>query len=280
MKATLSLFAASAILALAVAPSAQAVGLVGLTDSNSLVLFESGTPGASTTVAVTGISGTLIGIDYRPANGLLYGLTTTNALYTINTTSGIASFVSSLSTPFTGGIFSGFDFNPAADRLRLVAGGDNSSVAVNVDNGAVVVNGNVTAGADISGSAYTNSFAGATSTVLFGIDSAAGTLVTQVPGTGVLTTRGSLGLGTNLGSSVGFDIFSLSGGDLAFATIGSNLYNIDLASGAASLIGGTGSNFIGVTAVIPEPSPLLGSLPLAGLFGFILWKKRSSNEVA
>ena len=59
-------------------------------------------------------------------NGLVYALDTANNIYTIDVSSGVASYVSTLDTPFEGGTISGFDFNPVADRLRLV--GDNDQV--------------------------------------------------------------------------------------------------------------------------------------------------------
>lgn len=58
--------------------------LIGLTDDNRLVSFDSNNPAEVTFISVTGIEGTLIGIDKRPANGLIYGLTTANNLYTLN----------------------------------------------------------------------------------------------------------------------------------------------------------------------------------------------------
>ncbi len=58
--------------------------LIGLTDDNRLVSFNSNNPADITFIPVTGVEGTLIGIDTRPANGLIYGLTTANNLYTID----------------------------------------------------------------------------------------------------------------------------------------------------------------------------------------------------
>src|SRR5262245_29020380 len=69
------------------------VQLVGLTEDNRLVLFDSTHPEEVRTVKVTKVSGTLVGIDYRPANGRLYGLSTANNLYTIDPATGVASTV-------------------------------------------------------------------------------------------------------------------------------------------------------------------------------------------
>ena len=51
--------------------------LFGLTENNQLVRFDSAAPGTVTTVAVTGLGGgeTLLGLDFRPADEKLYGIT-------------------------------------------------------------------------------------------------------------------------------------------------------------------------------------------------------------
>ncbi|MFX4790229.1 DUF4394 domain-containing protein, partial [Acinetobacter baumannii] len=57
---------------------AEAEPLVAVTSTTMLVTFDSATPGTITnSAAITGlVSGeTLIGIDRRPANGQLYGIT-------------------------------------------------------------------------------------------------------------------------------------------------------------------------------------------------------------
>jgi hypothetical protein len=104
---------------------AEAEFLTGLTTAGNLVSFDSAAPGTiSSSVAITGLQAgeVLLGIDRRPANGLLYGLGSTSRIYTINTTTGVATPVGA--TPFapalTGTAF-GFDFNPVPDRIRVVS---------------------------------------------------------------------------------------------------------------------------------------------------------------
>ena len=108
------------------------------------------------------------------------------------------------------------------------------------------------------GAAYSNNFVGATTTALYDIDSAAGTLLTQdPPNNGTLATVGALGLGTNLNEAIGFDIAGENG--IAYATITTGgitrLYSVNLTSGAATLQSsnggaiGTGTTpFLGLTA--------------------------------
>src|SRR4029079_1150616 len=102
-----------------------ALGLVHGT--NSLVRFDviaPGTLGAAIPITGLGAGETLKAIDYRPANGTLYGVTTdgTNAvhLYSINPTTGAATSVgASVSLPTTGTSWD-ISFNPVVDRIRIV----------------------------------------------------------------------------------------------------------------------------------------------------------------
>src|SRR5262245_5016444 len=297
---------AGRLLALAVAQlvlvpgGALAEPLTGLTSTGSLVTFDSSTPGTiGTSVAITGLAGgeTILGIDRRPANGLLYGLGSTSRLYTLNTTTGLATSVgaSPFSPALTGTAF-GFDFNPVPDRIRVVST-DTSNVRLNPNDGTVA--GTDTAlsyaagdsGAGISprvvGSAYTNNFNGTSVTTLFGIDSNRDVLVMQggphgvpSPSRGVLTTIGT-GLGFNTSDLVGFDVSGITG--TAFASLvpptggAAQLFTINVATGTATLVGtiGTGLTLTGLAAgvgaapTIPEPSSLFllaaGGLVLTAL---------------
>ncbi|MDB9374191.1 DUF4394 domain-containing protein [Nodularia sphaerocarpa] len=261
-----------------VAKQAAAVSLVGLTEDNNLVLFDSNNPSITSTVSVTGVDGSLLGIDRRPANNLIYGLTTTNNLYTINPFTGNASFVSTLSLPFNGGTISGVDFNPVPDRLRVV-GGNDQNYRINVETGAVIVDGTLNPGdPNITAAAYTNADNNpATGTTLYTVDDITDALFIQNPpndGTQVLI--GSLGL--DISSAAGFDIFTDNGVNTAFlaatptSASGSNLYTINLDTGAATLVDSITSNqrLIGLTSVVvPEPSVGLGTLLGVGVFALL-----------
>src|SRR5262249_5720877 len=95
---------------------------------------------------------------------------------------------------------------------------------------------------NVVGSSYTNSFAGANATTLYAIDSNTDQLFTQVPAAGTLTLVGNLGVDTT--GQVGFDISPVN--NQAFASLtpsgatSSRLYSINLATGAATLIGTIG----------------------------------------
>jgi len=215
---------------------------IGLTSNNTLVNIAPS--GFAQEIRVKGIDGNLQGIDFRPANGLLYGVTDTDKVYTINYVTGQAKFVSKLSNSFNGGFQSGFDFNPVPNLLRIV-GSNDQNFRTNVDTGAVILDqplayasDDLNAGVDpnISSVAYTNSLAGATTTQLFGIDYDLDVLVLQnPPNNGTLRTIGNLGI--NFAPISGFDIFTdAQGNNSAYALSGSVLYSINLSTGAATAI--------------------------------------------
>jgi hypothetical protein len=202
------------------------------------------------------VNGNLIGIDVRPANRLLYGLTDTSILYTINLQTGVATVASTLSVPFTAGTLSGMDFNPVPDRLRLV-GANGQNFRINVDTGEVIQDRPLAFGPmelqgsqpAITAAAYTNNVAGAQSTRLLNIDGQRNLLVLQnPPNDGVQVPIGPLGV--NFGPMGGFDIRTADGVDTGFAIGGSTLYRIDLNTGRATSLGTLpGGPFFGLAAL-------------------------------
>lgn len=254
---------------------AIAATLAGLTDDNTLLVFDSANPGATNSVKVTGVDGYLLGIDFRPANGFIYGLSHTNNLYTIDPLSGAATFISTLSVAFNGGVNSGVDFNPAADRLRVV-GTNGQNFRINVDTGVVAEDLPLNPGTPaITAAAYTNADNDPTTgTTLYNIDPTLGQLFIQNPpnnGTQVLV--GSLNI-PNLETASGFDIVTTNGVNTAFAALTvhniTSLFSIDLGTGSATKLGTIGNGkteLIGLTAApaaaVPEPTTMAG-LALAG----------------
>lgn len=181
----------------------------------------------------------------------------------LTTTDNVATLVSTLSEPFSGGVISGFDFNPVADRLRLV-GDNDQSFRINVDTGAVIVDGDLAFAAgdinagvnpNITASAYTNSVAGATTTQLYNLDPLLNRLVLQSPpNDGTLQTLAELDINLDLVS--GFDIVTSEDDEnTAFVVSNATLYQIDLESGATTNLGMIGDlagrNFLGLTAFDP-----------------------------
>ena len=219
-----------------------------LTASNKLISFDRASPGTvRTTAAITGLpSGeNLLGIDFRPADGQLYAVSSTGRIYVINGGTGAATLKATLAAdatdataPFTAlaGTAFGVDFNPVADRLRIVSN-TGQSLRINVDTGATTTDGNINGGAAntaITAAAYTNSFAGTASTTLFVIDAANSTLYTQnPPNNGTLASP--VPLGVTATAVTGFDIDARTNTGYAIMTVGGvrNLYAVNLSATTA-----------------------------------------------
>ena len=228
------------------ANSAHAASILGLVDGKTIVTIDPATRKVTSEVAVKGASGALLGIDVRPADGMLYGVVADGSIVTIDHKSGQATQKSKLSEPFKAGSDVTFDFNPAADRLRLMSS-DGTSLRINVDDGKVTVDGshkfkegdaNAGKTPKVIAGAYSNSLnPKPAATALYNIDATTWTLVSQAPpNDGVLNTIGALGI--NASAPVAFNIVA-SAGDKndAWLATGGNLYSVDLKTGKATLAG-------------------------------------------
>ncbi|MGQ0844748.1 MAG: DUF4394 domain-containing protein [Sporichthyaceae bacterium] len=241
--------------------------VVGLTSGNELVCFRANSPGSARSIGkVTGLESgdKLVGIDYRPSNGKLYALAGDGSLYTVNDRNARATKDAQLDLGSAGAAF-GFDFNPAADALRIVAAsGQNLRYTISAPTPATVIDGPLTNPAvapatgtvpatDVTGAAYTNNDNDPdTATTLFDIDAALDRVALQSPANaGTLAPTGKLGVDTT--TAVGFDIHSkLRGGQAvnnsAFASLTVNgrggFYAIDLLTGDARRLGEFGKRTI------------------------------------
>ena len=271
--------------------AAQAETIIGLTTTNALVTFSSNAPTQSgMAMNITGLVGAderILGIDMRPASGKVYGLGSSGNLYTLNAATGAATFVAALMAdpadlvnPYSGlmGSSFGIDFNPTVDRLRVTSNAG-QNLRMNVDTGLVTTDTNLNgATSSISASAYSNNDTDpTTATVLYGIDGGSDMMFIQnPPNDGIQVAVGSLGVNTS--NVAGFDISGKTGRAYASLTDGdtskSGLYRIDLATGAATLVGAFG--YGGATAFAPPlldvtvsavPEPETYALMIAGLLG-------------
>lgn len=260
-------------LAATVAAPASAELIYGVTSNNFLISFDSNdTDDLLSGSVIRGLENneTIQGIDFRPATGELYGIGSFSNLYTLDIATGHAALVGSGFTPWLNGSGFGFDFDPTLDHIRNVSNADQNLV-LNPGNGtaAVATNlfyapGDPNAGENpnIVHAAYTNSFAGATATQLYGIDSGLDVLVIQDTSTGSLQTVGSLGQDiTTIG---GFDISGTSGlayiayQDAALSPGRSTFAVLDLATG--QILSGSeiaGGQLVTAITVVPEPTTLL-----------------------
>jgi hypothetical protein len=227
--------------------------VTGLTADGKLVRFRECNPkkikGAVPVTGLTGADTALVGIDYRvQGGGLLYGVGNGGGIYKFDGAPGVATLDSQLTVALEGTSF-GVDFNPAADRLRIVSDtGQNLRHNLNDDTtttDGALKNADVVA-TGIVGAAYTNNDeAASTATTLFDLDSALDQISIQSPpNAGNLVATGKLGV--DAGAIAGFDVYSRIEKDVAVANWGfavldvagaSGFYRVDLLTGRAIPLG-------------------------------------------
>ena len=248
--------------------------IFAVTETNKLIAFNAGQPRKAAVVgSIAGMqpNETLLGIDFRVARGILYGIGSTGRLYTIDTKTAQANPVGSgqpIAFQFAGNEF-GFDFNPVVDRIRFVSD-TGQNMRIHPDTG-VAVDGNpnedgVQMDARLAwapqdpradfrpprlvGAAYTYNKQNDRITTNYAIDAQNGMLVTQgskegvtpsvSPNTGQVFAVGSLGVSSF--SKAHFDIADATGA--AFAAIesgtASRLYLVNLDTSTATFIGTIG----------------------------------------
>ena len=148
---------------------ARGVKVIGLTDDGRLVQFRANSPRKTRDIGyVRGLMGNdtaLVGIDFRVQDGKLYGVGNAGGVYTIDATTADATFVNTLTVPLMGTSF-GVDFNPVADRLRIISD-PGQNLAHNVNAGGVTASNStltytvppatpVVTATGVTGAAYTN----------------------------------------------------------------------------------------------------------------------------
>jgi hypothetical protein len=247
--------------------------VIGLTADQSLICFGVKDPDDATTIgSITGFSvdTSLVGIDFRPATGDLYGLGNAGGVYILNTDDASAALQARLNMPLSGTNFE-VDFNPTVDRLRIVSD-TGQNLRANVVDGVTAMDSSlnyvgppaVNPAPGVTGAAYTNNDADpSTATTLYDIDSNLDQVVIQAPpNAGPLSATGKLTVDT--GPQVGFDIYSVvrKGTTVsvkAFASLttakGSAFYRINLVTGKASLRGAFETPVIGIALPLDQGSP-------------------------
>ncbi|MFC4116128.1 DUF4394 domain-containing protein [Nonomuraea zeae] len=243
--------------------------VTGLTTMGDLVVFDAGNPrNVDRLGRISGLRNDMkvVGIDYRVQNGKLYAVGDKGGIYTVDGRAR-ATKVSQLTVALSGKTF-GVDFNPAANRLRVISdAGQNLRHNLDDPNGApaagtTAADGTLTnppvppatAGATalgVTGAGYTNNdLDPATATTLFDLDTTADQVSLQSPANaGSLAPTGKLGLDADL--DAGFDVYSrLSKGvtvsNTAYATLKSGgvyrFYTVNGLTGNAEVVGTFPSN--------------------------------------
>ncbi|WP_161865481.1 DUF4394 domain-containing protein [Pseudomonas yangonensis] len=225
------------------AGAASATELLALSADGKLFKVDVASLKVTASMKVSGASD-LRGLDVRPASGQVYLLGGTDQLYTLDAASGKATAGSKLQTALPGSGQAVVDFNPVADRLRLMSP-DGTNLRVNVDTGEAAVDGKLAYAADgpyagkqakVVAGAYTNSYAGTKSTALYNIDLASGSLMLQnPPNDGVQQEVGKIADGLE---AAAMDIVSDGkGGNTAYVLTGKTLHQLDLTSGKPTTLG-------------------------------------------
>jgi uncharacterized protein DUF4394 len=180
--------------------------------------------------------------------------------------------VGQLTVGLIGTVF-GVDFNPAANRLRVISN-TGQNLRHNIDDatatapplagmtqndGTLTIPPATTPAAGVTGAAYTNNDLDANTTTLFDIDTMNDTVVVQSPANnGLLAPTGKLQI--DAGTSVGFDIYSrnrfgVTQGDNGFATVSVlgrySLFQVNLLTGRLSRAGGFRADTQVVDLAIP-----------------------------
>lgn len=249
--------------------------IVALTAQQHLIRFNAGQPRRLLSdVALSGLSSGehIIGMDYRVARGELFALSQRGQLYRIDVEKASATAVGvPIPVELRGAQF-GFDFNPTVDRIRVVSD-KSQNLRMHPETGAVIDTDPKTSGIQTDGTlaydasdahagqapavvaaAYTYNQDDDKITTNFAIDARHGVLVTQgtregvqpvvSPNTGRLFTVGSLGVDPF--DHADFDISDVKNAAYAVLTSAKDglsvLYRIDLATGAASRVGGIGKD--------------------------------------
>jgi hypothetical protein len=215
---------------------------VALTASGKVVTFgraPSATLTSSLTIKGLASGETLLGIDVRPTNSKIYGLSDQGKLYTLDASTGMVTLIGALkasaSTPTNSGCpagtepmaFSalsgtefGVDVNPVVDRLRIVSN-SGQNLRMNMDTLEVTADCNISASSGSapkpSAVAYTNGVVGQTaaaaSTALFYVDAATDTLNTVDPGTATPPNNANTGVVKVVGA-LGVDVTGINGFDV------------------------------------------------------------------
>ena len=277
---TRNLIAVGAVSALAVGGVVATVGSAGAatvpktalglsSNGKNLTVFDLTT--AQRTKALGQVKGLvgdirLIGIDERPADHKAYGVGDKGGVYLINRGNAVVRKVSQVSVALEGTRF-GVDFNPAADRLRIISDtGQSLRHDITQPTPTTAVDGPLnydgTTATGVSAAAYTNSDNDpSTGTTLFNLDTTRDQVVQQVPAnSGNLLVSGPFG--PRQGPVAGFDVVGSNSGsrtadNTGYATIRPTsgglptLYSVNLLSGKFTKVAKFNKDIADIA--IPQP---------------------------
>jgi hypothetical protein len=279
----------AAVLGLATVSTSHAYDFWAVNTANDLIRYDSAAPGtALSSNAISGLVGSN-GVTADPfgqiaditfVGATLYGIDGNANLYTLNTTSGAATLVSSTFSP------AGFDLGVAYDPF--LSGGGLRVVSDSAENYSATLGGVFTAGSNVFvgtgvgdiNQGATLAFSGLAIDPDFGtgyaFDANLDTLfVTYDANFEEFFTVGKLGGDFTALSSIEWVDGSTLIAALSTDSATSSLYSIDVTTGVATEVGafGTGITAIAVSA-IPEPSTYAAFAGVAGLAMAALRRRR------
>ncbi|MGY6697881.1 MAG: DUF4394 domain-containing protein [Roseinatronobacter sp.] len=209
---------------------------MGLAGDRTLVTIDLAS-GQVTGMLEIDYDGRLHGIDFRPSNETLIGVTDQFEVVEINPETGAVQTVVAMDQEMdiADGAAVIVDINPAADALRFMSGTTNHRI--NLSTGAVMVDGDLsfTDGTEgtpmVGGTAYSNSFGQPESTRMYNIDTEMAALLQQTaPNDGDNTVLGELGV--MLEGPIAFDIVTdAEGTNTAWISANGALHTLSLEDG-------------------------------------------------
>ena len=214
--------------------------------SNKFALFHSLSPG--TVVRELPITGLLlgdriVGMDFRPLDGKLYGVGTDSRVYVVDTITAVASPVGPVFTPTVDGEHFGMVLDPATDQIRLQSAESGQNLRISPATGQVVAEDAVLAfasgdpnEAQTPAVAATAISTGASATT-YGIDWLLDVFVRMTdPASGQVTTVGSTGVTTAPCAALDFAADGVLYASMTTSGV-NNLYTMNLNTGAATSLG-------------------------------------------
>lgn len=266
------------------APKDRPELLLGLTLNHTLVAFHAHTPGQLISqVPLKGLrpGEEVLGMDFRVARGELFVLSSLGRVLRVDPNTGATTAVGP-GVQLPEGTLWGVDFNPTVDRIRVVNElghnlrlhpGTGLQVDSKADQPGVQADGTLTyAATDLLGStkprivaaAYTYNAQDDKATTNYAIDAGSGHLVVQgsvegatpavSPNTGLLSSVGPLAI--DRFDDASFDIADVNNAAYlvthAPGRVESRLYEVDLATGQARLLGAVGAGqALRALAIVP-----------------------------
>jgi hypothetical protein len=246
--------------------TAGAEPFVALTHDQSIIAGDTTAPATADSAApIPGLDPNefIAGIDAAPGGAIFLlvhdGRTNTLRIYRYNVNDGTATLVSSSGA--NGPVaFYGFDFQPVTQELRVVTD-QGTNLRMDSTSGNLIANDTPLSALGVGAVAYGGE-------TLYGINLESDQLVmiggpggSPSPDGGQVTPLGPLGVDVN-----GFSGFDISSGGTAYAALqtgpgGSQLYRIDLATGAATPVGPIGAGNVPIRGIAVPPADGPGPQP-------------------